>query len=166
MLIVEDGTGLVDAQSYISAAELLTYASLRGLDLSDYSEAELESAIYIAANDFIDIFYSFNGDLVNEDQGLSLPTSEVDFGSVQTWRNIKEANANGATLSLTGSLLVDTTEENTAGKVKSESSKLDVLDDSVEYFEGTSLSSKYPTPIIDRLLRPYTISGGVSLKVT
>ena len=116
MLIVEDGTGLVDAQSYISAAELLTYASLRGLDLSEYSEAELEAAIYIAANDFIDIFYSFNGDLVNEDQGLSLPTSEVDFGSVQTWRNIKEANANGATLSLTGSLLVDTAEESTAGQ--------------------------------------------------
>lgn len=166
MLVVEDGTGLINAQSYISATELQTYASLRGSDLSEYSETQLEAAIYIAANDFIDIFYSFKGDLVNPEQGLSLPTNEVDFSDTQTWRNIKEANANGAILSLMGSLLVDTTEESTSGKIKSESSKLDVLEDSVEYFEGTSLSSKYPTPIIDRLLRPYTISGGVSLKVT
>lgn len=166
-LIVEDGTGKVDAQAYIDAAYLDQYATLRGEDLSAYSEPQKEAAIYTCVNDFIDVFYKFKGTKVNADQGLSLPTDEVILTDVSTLRDIQEANANAAVLKLKGFLLAEPTEQSYNGRVKAESSKLDVLKESVEYFEGTEIIAKFKTPIVDRLLSPYLgWGGGVQLKAT
>lgn len=166
-LIVEDGTGLVNAQAYIDVAYLDQYAALRGEDLSAYTEQQKEAAIYVCVNDFIDVFYTFKGTKLNVDQGLALPTSEVVLTDVATLRDIQEANANGAVLSLRSFLLTDPVSQDINGRVKSESSKLDVLEDSVEYFENTEVVAKFKTPIIDRLLSPYLgWGGGIQLKVT
>ncbi|AUR90852.1 head completion adaptor [Vibrio phage 1.151.O._10N.222.46.B1] len=166
MLIVEDGTGKVDAQSYIDSSYLDQYAALRGEDLSAYSIEQKEAAIYVCANDFIDVFHLFKGSKLNAEQGLSLPTDEVILTDVATHRDIQEANANGAILQLKGALLIDTTAADVNGSVKSSSSKVDVIEESTEYFEDTERTVKYNTPIIDRLLRPYTGGSGVQLKTT
>lgn len=165
-LIVEDGTGKVDAQAYIDAAYLDQYASLRGEDLTAYDEAQKEAAIYIATNDYIDVMYSFIGDKINAEQALSLPTSEVDLTVTATLKAVQEANANGAILQLKGKLLVNPEDNTSSGTVKAESSKLDVIEESFEYFEGSRREVRYPTPIIDRLLSPFTGGYGVQLKVT
>lgn len=166
MLIVEDGTGKTDAQAYIDVAYLDQYATLRGEDLSTFTEPQKESAIYIGCNDFIDVFYTFKGNKLNADQGLALPTDEVDLTDVATRRDIQEANANGAILHLKEVLLANPTDQNYNGRIKSESSKLDVLEESTEYFEGTEVVTQFNTPIIDRLLKPYLgFGGGVQLKV-
>lgn len=166
-LIVEDGTGKVDSQSYIDASYLDSYAALRGEDLTPYSVEQKEAAIYVCANDFIDAFHKFKGTKLNKDQGLSLPTDEVDLTDIATQRDIKESNANGAILKLKGFLFVSPEDQNVNGNIKSESSKLDVLEDKVEYFEGSNVLDTYDTPIIDKLLAPYLGSGGgVQLKVT
>ncbi|CAH9015383.1 head completion adaptor [Vibrio phage 137E35-1] len=166
MLIVEDGTGKVDAQAYIDASYLDGYAALRGEDLTAYSEAQKEAAIYVSVNDFIDVFHTFNGTKLNADQGLSLPTDKVVLTDVATHRDIQEANANAAILQLKSSLFVDTTAADTNGSIKSASSKVDVIEESTEYFEGTERTVKYNTPIVDRLLRPYIGGGGIQLKTT
>lgn len=165
MLIVEDGTGKPDAQAYIDAAYLDQYALLRGEDLTSYSEAQKEAAIYLCANDYIDVMYSFLGTKVSIEQGLSLPTDEVDLTVTATHRDIQEANANGAILHLKGRLLVNPLDNENTGMIQSQSSKVDVIEESFAYFEGTKREVRYPTPIIDRLLSPYTGGGGIQLKV-
>lgn len=159
-LVVEDGTGRSDAQSYIDVTYLDGYALLRGEDLTQYTDAQKEAAIYICANDFMDALHTFAGTVINNDQGLSLPTDEVDLTDIRVSRDIKDSNANGAILQLKGALLVDTTAEDIAGDVQSLTSKVDVITDSVTYFKGTNRETKYSTPIIDRLLAPYLSGGG------
>ena len=44
-LIVEDGTGIINADSYVSASEFGTYADDNGLSYADFSDDEIEQAI-------------------------------------------------------------------------------------------------------------------------
>lgn len=165
MLIVEDGTGKADAQAYIDTAYLDQYATLRGEDISTFTDQQKEAAIFLCANDYIDVMYSFLGNKLNAEQGLSLPTDEVDLTVTAVHRDIQEANANGAILHLKGRLFVNPIDNENSGVIKSQSSKVDVIEESFEYFEGTKREVRYPTPIIDRLLSPYTGGAGIQLKV-
>lgn len=44
-LVVEDGTGLYNANSFLSLADFKTYCGDRGYDISTYTDAEMEAAL-------------------------------------------------------------------------------------------------------------------------
>lgn len=162
-LVPEDGTGLASANCYISEVELDSYALLRNEDLSSYSTAQKEAAIYIAANDWMDALHEFKGDKVSDDQGMKLYTDEVTFADAS--KDIKAVNANTAILHLKGFLFVDPATQDANGEVKRQKDKLDVLECETEYTEGTKVYTTYSTPIADKLLRPYLKlgSGGIAM---
>lgn len=71
-LIVEDGTGLEDANSYLSLASARDLASMRGITLNA-DDAELTSQLIQAADRLTSYEGRFTGERVNGDQGLSYP---------------------------------------------------------------------------------------------
>ena len=78
-LIVEDGTGLVNAESYISVADANTYNSNRGYtSWAALTDANKEIALR-KATDYIEQVYRlrFLGYRHTEDQALSFPRDEV-----------------------------------------------------------------------------------------
>jgi hypothetical protein len=154
-LVLEDGTGLETSNAYIDETYLDSYAALRAIDLSAYDTAAKEAAIITCTLDFIDVYYSFKGDILEDDQALSLPTDEVGIN-----KDVQSACANGAILHLKGLLLVDESLSSQSGEVKSQQDKIDVLETRTEYIEGTSNNYKRDTPIIDRLLSKYLGFGG------
>lgn len=154
-LILEDGTGLPNSNAYADLAEFKAHYDLRGVDYSAYDDADIEAALITCTIDFMDVYYCYKGAALNEEQALSLPTNEVGIN-----KDIKNACCNGALLHLQGLLLIDESLINPLGEVKRVMSKIDVLEDEVEYQDGTQQTYKRNTAIIDRLLNKYLSGGG------
>ena len=75
-LIVEDGSIVENANSYVSVDDARTFASLRGVTLPA-SDAEVE-VLLIKATDFIEAQrLRFQGSKVNQDQALQWPRTGV-----------------------------------------------------------------------------------------
>lgn len=153
MLIIEDGTGVTDANAYISVAELQAYATARNLTISTDNDV-LEASIVVASADFMSVNYIYAGTALTETQGMQLPTDIVGIN-----KDIKKGSCEAALLQLKGKLFVDPSELNINGKLKSVDDKLSVLGSAEEYFEGTAYTSKYPTRHIDRIVSKYLLGG-------
>ena len=159
-LVVEDGTGLANADAYIDAAYLQAFALKRAFDLTPYDTTAQEAAILIAAQDWLDGQHTFASGKLVDSQALSFPT-EVDGLP----NDIKVANAKAAILQLQGLLLVDTSEISTTGDVIAESSSLGSLSESTTYASGSSQRYSRVIPAdLQQLLRPYLYAGGGGIK--
>lgn len=162
-LAVEDGTGLADANCYCNLAFLETHAEYSGDDISSYTDEQKNSAIYVAANKYIDRLHEFDGNKVNDDQGMKLYTDLVSFDDAS--KDIMQANAEAAILQLKGFLFVSAETQSASGDVKVLATELDVLKKSTEYFENTSITTKYNTSTIDALLKQYLKAGSNGVKL-
>ena len=74
-LIVEDGTGKTDSQTYASEAELLAYATARGVTI-----AGTDTQLLLKAMDYIEqqIFIGYK---LTRDQALQWPRANVEIDS-------------------------------------------------------------------------------------
>lgn len=154
-LVIEDGTGVAGANAFITNAEFKQYATTRAVDISSYSTQQIEGAIVTSSADFISVYYQFKGTVINDDQGLSIPTDKVDITS-----KIKQAAYEAALLHLKGRLFVQPSDIQAGGNIKRTMKKVGSLETETEYQDGNGYTSKYPTPIIDRLLQTYTAGNG------
>lgn len=121
-MIVEDGTGLPNADSYVSIEFADSYFSARGFSAwAELTQAKKEQAL-IKATDFIDSIYQWHGKKLTAEQSLRFPrTNLVDYEG-QTVEGIptclKQAVCDAAQLSSGGTELFQTKNEN--GDVVSE----------------------------------------------
>lgn len=70
-LIVEDGSGVPDAESYVSAADCLAYAAAHGLTFAG-TEPEQEAKLRNATM-YLDAEYTYAGDPLADTQALAWP---------------------------------------------------------------------------------------------
>lgn len=146
----------VGVNSYISLADFKAWADLRAYDYSSYTDAQIEAATVISAVDFIDPNYTFKGTKLIDTQPMDLPTSEVAIA------DILNGAAQAAWQQLKGYLFVDQSTQSVNGKVTSESKSVGSLSKSVDYEEGTALSTTYNTTQITNFLKPYLAAGSGS----
>jgi hypothetical protein len=94
---VENGTGLADANSYITIAEFRAYWTDRGVDYQSHTDAQVQGYC-ILATQYIDGRYSFKGHPTTSTQALDFPralsthdSSSVDSSSgiIDTKRNVR-----------------------------------------------------------------------------
>jgi len=74
-LIIEDGTGKADAQSYVSESDLVIYAAARGVTLTS-STVSAREAILVQGVDYVES-KSFIGDKRTQAQSLQWPRYNV-----------------------------------------------------------------------------------------
>ena len=67
-LIIENGSGIADAESYIDLDYLIAYAAKRGIDSSSMTEANI-----IKAMDYFETSYTFKGTKLKDTQSLEFP---------------------------------------------------------------------------------------------
>jgi hypothetical protein len=159
-LIVEDGTGLPDAECYCSVAYLESYLDKRGI-AHTHSDSQLEAAILIAAQDWIDGQHTFRGEKVSASQSMKFPT---DLDSLPD--NIPLANAKAAYLQLQNALLVDSAALDLDGEVESSSKSVGTLSKSVSYRSGTSQRYSRIIPRdLTMLLQPYLAYSSTRTRV-
>jgi hypothetical protein len=160
-IIVEDGTGLADAQCYCSLEYLDAYLEERGLE-HDHSDADKERALVIAAKDWIDGYHTFNSEKLVSTQALKFPTEDDGLPA-----DILLANAKAAHLYLHDLLLVDLSLVSTSGEVESESKSIGTLSKSTSYRAGTAQRYSRVLPRdLTNLLQPYLYAGsGTTLRL-
>lgn len=150
-IVVEDGTGLSNAQAYASLSELNSYLLERN-KTTVWSDTEKEAALVISAKDWIDGEHEFSGSPLNSDQSLKFPRDIWDGVP----KDIVKANVKAAFLQLNSVLLPDPTQTSINGDIVSVRKKLDVLESEIVYAEGTSKRYSMDIPSgLQLLIKPY-----------
>lgn len=107
-LIVENGTGMDDAESYVSVADLDAYAAARGWVMTSYTETGKEVALRLAAQ-WIDTWRRYKGTRLTAAQALEFPRlGLVDWSGFEIAgvpKRVKDAAAELAYRSLSGTSL-------------------------------------------------------------
>lgn len=150
-LIVEDGTGLNNANSYIDADFCKEYLATRGVEIDD-----LDNNLYhlVNATYYLDFNYNFKGERLKITQALAFPRI-IDNENVGVPLSIKQATAILAFYSSTGKIGLKTEAKSSQGAVKKEQVGSIVM----EYYDNASQSSlemkEQGFSDIDYLLKPF-----------
>lgn len=149
-IIVENGTGLADAESYLSVADFKGYCDKRGLSYDGQSDAVIEQKLRIATG-YIDTVKRYKGQRLLVDQALEFPRESLtDWGGLPVTGvpgRVKQACAELAVKAFTENLYVDLER---GGMVSSQS----VGPISVSYSDKAPVGKSYMTAM--KLLEPYT----------
>ncbi len=167
-LIVEDGTGKSDAESYISVADANTYDSKYVASATWDAATDPEKEVALRkGTQYLDARYNGNwrGRRANEDQALDWPRLdavdndgyEIDYQSLPT--QLEQATVEAAIRSLSEELLPDPEE---GGDIKKEKTKVGPITDEVEYLGAKTEMKDYPK-VMD-LLTALIFSGDRVIK--
>ena len=150
-MVVEDGTGLSNADSFVSVAYADTYFTTRGV--TAWASLTNKEALLIKATDYIEAVYSesWKGVTLNDTQSLSFPRI-IDDATVYPDRLLK-AVCELALKANSGDLLVDVEQRTIEEKV-------DVI--TVKYAEYSDQKTQYS--MVYGLISPYLLSTGVNKK--
>ena len=155
-LIVEDGTGLSTAETFVSVADADAYHSAMNNATWTGTDAVKESALRRAAQ-YIDTRYRYKGERKNLNQALEWPRAFYERdGRAETWpvANLKAACCEAALRALSDTLTADVSTdqviEETVGPI------------TVKY---ASKSGQTRYPVVDDLLRKYVIAGAGQIRV-
>lgn len=165
---VEDGTGVADANAYITLAFFKDYHDDRGVDYSGSTDSEIETAI-IKATDYMELRFGdrWIGYLSSDATTLTWPRGGVyDRKGVLVEdtipTDIKKACAEYALRALTTTLLPDPTTDASGKVVSRELKKIGPIETEKEFQVGRSDTIK-PYPAADKLLNFWIAgSGGVT----
>lgn len=155
---VEDGTGVVDANSYVTVAELRTYAADRGITLPS-ADTSVEYLLVKAA-DHLETM-RFIGSVETTDQGLKFPRLVTDpYGTATSTgvpAEIKKAQKMCAIEAQTGALDV------AARTSKYKRTKIDQI--YVEYRDAFEVAFGFAFPAVDAVLEPWLLNNGRTITV-
>ena len=161
-LVVEDGTGVVGANSYVTVAELRAFATDRAISIP--IEDELCIPLLIKATDYLDL-KDYIGTKATDGQGLSWPRKAEGYYTVTDGvysytipSILKTAQMMVAVEVQNGELLPAVR----PGKYKS--TKVGSL--SVVYATDAALSAATRIPAVDTILVPLLSSGGYRILKT
>lgn len=164
-LVVEDGTGLSTAESYLSIADIEAYFAKYGREPSGWSAlttTQKEQRARQAAQ-YLDMTYinRWKGVRVVEEQALSWPRAGVEdqdgwgLDSDSVPQRVKDAQAELVARATANELLTDV---DTPGTIASKSVSLGPLSESVSYVGGSKQQKEYT--VVDRLLEGLLEYGG------
>lgn len=152
-IIVEDGTGRADAESYLTVAAFKAYCDGRGLSYDGQSDTVIEQKLRIATG-YIDTVKRYKGERLSAAQSLEFPRANLtDWGGLEVSgvpARVKQACAELAQKAFTENLYADL---DRGGMVTSQS----VGPISVSYAEGAPAGKSFTVAM--KLLEPYFRSG-------
>jgi len=166
-LVVEDGTGKSDADSYLSETDADTYHTkyTGSTDWSGASSSEKEMALR-KATQYLDAVYGrrWKGVRANEAQALHWPRSNaedrdgvaIDDDDLPVMLERATAEAALRAITETNGLMPDISDP---GDIKREKKKLDVIEKDTEYMGGKSPIKKFR--VIDLLVGDLIEDRGV-----
>lgn len=156
-IIVEDGAGKSDAQSYCSVAFADAYFQVRNVPAWAALTTEVKESSLVKATDFMEATYSsvWKGAKATAEQALAWPRTGVvidgfDFSSSDIPMRLKNACAELAYRATTSNLI-----EDQGQRVVKE--KVDVIE--TTYADYSDPATRYP--IVNRMIAPL-VSTGVS----
>ncbi|UGO52721.1 putative virion structural protein [Serratia phage vB_SmaS_Opt-155] len=152
MIIVEDGSGVANANSYVSLEQTKQYALSRGLTLPD-ADPDIESLMHQAV-DYLQYNYQYRGEKTYPDAELEFPRTGIKgYAPDQIPSRIKNAQMQLTALAYEHDLSPVTS----SGVVRE---KVDVIE--VQYSDGGD-TGPFQSDMIDNMMSPFTQSTSVGL---
>lgn len=149
-LQVEDGTGLANAESYVSVAAFRSYAALRGIDVTGLTDEECEQALRKAFT-YVNAWAKWKSAPVSQAQAGEFPRTALSDGMGRVTSvvppRVKDAQCEAAILSGGNVDLFVTADR--GGQVQSEA----VGPISTTYFAGAPPGTYFEA--VERLLLPF-----------
>jgi hypothetical protein len=170
-LVVEDGTGIATANSYVTAAEADTYFSDRGV--ADWNGAtEAKEQALIRATDYVETRWNqkYKGKMEFPDTPQALGFPRLDLYDNQGTlvegvpANLKTAIFQYALRALSASLFLEPAIDETGAVLTLKRTKVGPVEKEVEYAEGSSVSSIKPLASADLLIKRYVAQGGSNFR--
>ena len=167
--IVEDGTGLDDANAYITEAFADSYFADRGVTAWAGSSTLKEQAI-VRATDYVDTRYgtSFRGIPLVSTQALAFPRDDLLDAQGNEIEGIpekfKKAIAEYALRALSAALLPDPSVSDTGMRLKMKKEVVGPIEEQTEFFGGGAIYIFKPYPAADKLLQEYLLGAGGSIR--
>ncbi len=160
-LIVEDGTIVAGAESYLSVADADTIITNRGgssaWDALTLTQKEVQLRL---GTEYIDDKYLFNGTIVEATQPLCWPRNGFTrYAADEIPIELKKALAVLANATISTELYVNL--DNSTGALKSSFEKLDVIESKVEYYSGGNGSGQPVFSEVDTMLKSLTASTSI-----
>lgn len=155
-IVIEDGTGVADANSYATRAELIAFAALRGVTIPDVDASDVH---LIKAMDYLETLASrYVGTRTYETQLLSWPRTDaffrdIDYPVDEIPTTLKKAQLQLAVYSFQGIDLAPAVHEKfviseTVGPI------------STTYSQAVNTNSQPFFPLVDAWLSPLLTYGG------
>lgn len=148
-LIVETGTGLANAEAYVSVEDLRAWATGRGFTIAG-SDTVCEQALRAAAQ-WIDTRWRYKGTRLTAEQALEFPRAGLadwsGFAVTGVPKRVKDATCELAYRAAAGTSLLPDAERSAYAKSKT------VGPISVTYADGAPQSTTFV--VAERLLQPY-----------
>lgn len=167
-LVLEDGTGLADANSYGSFAGYVAYWTERGAAPTE-TQADIEEAL-IRATDFLDIRYCFVGSKLTDAQALQWPRAYAyrarpahDAHCVPVEGvplEVQRATFELAKRALAGELAPDPTVSTTGQTVTMSRDKVGPLETERQFVAAGPSTWVKKFPAVDRLVRDLVVQEG------
>ena len=153
-LIVEDGTGLANSESYASVLEFQTYHANIGNDVTELSEETIEQLLRRATQYMVAVYRSrWQGRRTLSTQALDFPRYDVVVEGYSVLSNIVPLEVKNAccelALKASGATLL---EDKTQTVIRE---KVDVIE--VEYDKNSPVQTRYSQ--IDNLLSVFLLSS-------
>jgi hypothetical protein len=95
-LVVENGTGLADANAYVDAPTFLAYCALHGYDVGNPETADVETWI-AKGTMFVDNGREFKAGIAVNDQALEFPRTGLTDASGRTYEGVVPPKVKHAT---------------------------------------------------------------------
>lgn len=166
-LVIEDGTGKADAESYISAADADAYIQAHGgsTEWDDASADERDEALRLATQ-FIDNEYRgrWKGIRKKREQALAWPRYNVldedgyAISSDTIPKALKDATSEMARRQLAEGLNTPLIPDSTSATIKEEEFEVGPITERIEYVGGKPEQKRFP--LVDRLLAGLLSTSG------
>lgn len=157
--LVEDGTVVSNANSYISAADANTYLADRGSASSEWNSASTAAreALLIRATQYIDESYDWIGYLVETTQPLNWPRLDAYDSDWRDYNRTIPDNLKNAVAEMANWIAANgDPQPNIARSNYTKREKVGSIE--IEYQDGAPAETDFP--FVSKLLRRLTISGG------
>ena len=160
MIIVEDGTGKVDAQSYCSVAFADAYFATRNVTAWALLTQSVKESSLVKATDYLDATYTWAGSKASSGQSLSWPRLNVVLDGFDVASNTIPVRLQNACAELAYRASAAPLTEDQGQRIVKE--KVDVLE--TTYAEHSDPTTRYT--IVGRMLAQLlanTASGGMTV---
>lgn len=156
-LVVEDGTGLDNAVSYVSVAFADDYFAMRGNQTWATLDAEKKAQYLVLASDYISMRFKYKGSILNKTQALEFPRKDIGLPI-----KVQQATCEYALRAVDGVLAPDLTRDESGLQYTSKKEVIGPIEESYGLSANGSSSSlqKYKDyPIPDGLLKQFVATS-------
>ena len=158
MIVVEDGSGVANADSYVTVAEARAYASKRGFTTLDaLTDGEVEAKI-ILAMDMVEGYRDrFKGSKTSSTQALQWPREDVVIDGIEIANDNIPTELKNALSQLTVDAVNTTLQPNLGGRTVTKE-KVDVVE--IEYAAQGAAADYTVFDKFEKMLAPLLSSTG------